>query len=254
MALIDCPECGIQVSSAAVSCPKCAYPIAPAVRSAPGKTAQDPQPERNTADDKPTDWDKLSEWYEREIDPQPEKRAPEQLGEVERDVRSGFPQRTGLSKRNKVMLGVAGVLLLWVIVIVLGGGQQRPSALVATSQPAEASKSTSGFERLCASSPAAFVAEATGIPQDRIKITECDDAHLTVYAYPHNTGTPAGEHLSKLLPAMVKAAYLRPRQMCFIHFKVAERGTTVTGAAGKHIVSRATYDFNRDVVDWSGGR
>jgi len=27
MALIKCPECGAQVSSAADSCPKCAYPI-----------------------------------------------------------------------------------------------------------------------------------------------------------------------------------------------------------------------------------
>ncbi len=30
MALIDCPECSTQVSSAAVSCPKCAHPIAAA--------------------------------------------------------------------------------------------------------------------------------------------------------------------------------------------------------------------------------
>jgi len=28
MALINCPECGAQVSSSAESCPKCAYPIA----------------------------------------------------------------------------------------------------------------------------------------------------------------------------------------------------------------------------------
>ena len=28
MALINCPECGVQVSSCAESCPKCAYPIA----------------------------------------------------------------------------------------------------------------------------------------------------------------------------------------------------------------------------------
>lgn len=28
MALIQCPECGAQVSSSAGSCPKCAYPIA----------------------------------------------------------------------------------------------------------------------------------------------------------------------------------------------------------------------------------
>jgi hypothetical protein len=28
MALINCPECGTQVSSIAESCPKCAYPIA----------------------------------------------------------------------------------------------------------------------------------------------------------------------------------------------------------------------------------
>ena len=30
MALIDCPECGAQVSSLAVACPKCAAPIAAA--------------------------------------------------------------------------------------------------------------------------------------------------------------------------------------------------------------------------------
>lgn len=28
MALIECPECGVQVSSSAESCPKCGYPIA----------------------------------------------------------------------------------------------------------------------------------------------------------------------------------------------------------------------------------
>jgi len=37
MALIECPECEREVSSAAVSCPKCGYPIADAVREAPGK-------------------------------------------------------------------------------------------------------------------------------------------------------------------------------------------------------------------------
>ena len=38
MALIDCPECATQVSSAAVSCPQCGYPIAESVGSALGKT------------------------------------------------------------------------------------------------------------------------------------------------------------------------------------------------------------------------
>jgi hypothetical protein len=125
MTLGRCAECGGKVSTKAEKCPHCGAPS--------------PPNEVIAKNDKPTDWDKVSEWYEREIDPQPKKWAPEQLGEVERDVRSGFPQRTGLSKRNKVMLGVAGVLLLWVIVIALGGGDQRPSALVATPQPAEAS-------------------------------------------------------------------------------------------------------------------
>jgi hypothetical protein len=45
MALIDCPECGIQVSSAAVSCPKCAYPIAEAVQDALGNT-EEPKPKK----------------------------------------------------------------------------------------------------------------------------------------------------------------------------------------------------------------
>ena len=31
MALIDCPECGTQVSSAAPSCPKCGFPIGSAL-------------------------------------------------------------------------------------------------------------------------------------------------------------------------------------------------------------------------------
>jgi hypothetical protein len=38
MALIDCPECGTQGSSAAVSCPKCGYPIAETVRDVINKT------------------------------------------------------------------------------------------------------------------------------------------------------------------------------------------------------------------------
>jgi hypothetical protein len=34
MALINCPECGAQVSDAAPACPKCGYPIATAAASA----------------------------------------------------------------------------------------------------------------------------------------------------------------------------------------------------------------------------
>lgn len=37
MALIDCPECGTQVSSAAPSCPKCGFPVAHAASKATGK-------------------------------------------------------------------------------------------------------------------------------------------------------------------------------------------------------------------------
>jgi hypothetical protein len=37
MALIDCPECGTQVSSAAPSCPKCGFPVADADSKATGK-------------------------------------------------------------------------------------------------------------------------------------------------------------------------------------------------------------------------
>ena len=58
MALIDCPDCASQVSSAAVSCPKCGYPIAKEVQRAVrdpeaetseewktlGETAHDPKP------------------------------------------------------------------------------------------------------------------------------------------------------------------------------------------------------------------
>ena len=39
MPLIDCPECGKQVSSAAVSCPECGYPIAQEAQKAPSKAA-----------------------------------------------------------------------------------------------------------------------------------------------------------------------------------------------------------------------
>jgi hypothetical protein len=37
MALIDCPECGTEVSSAAPSCPKCGFPVADAAAKATGK-------------------------------------------------------------------------------------------------------------------------------------------------------------------------------------------------------------------------
>jgi uncharacterized membrane protein YvbJ len=37
MALIDCAECGTQVSSAAPSCPKCGFPVADAAAKATGK-------------------------------------------------------------------------------------------------------------------------------------------------------------------------------------------------------------------------
>jgi hypothetical protein len=37
MALIDCPECGTQVSSAAPSCPKCGFPVAVAAAKTTGK-------------------------------------------------------------------------------------------------------------------------------------------------------------------------------------------------------------------------
>jgi hypothetical protein len=45
VALIDCPECDTQVSSAAVSCPKCGCPIAESVRGAVGKTDK-PKPKK----------------------------------------------------------------------------------------------------------------------------------------------------------------------------------------------------------------
>lgn len=41
MALIDCPECGKLVSTAAAACPGCGYPIA---QKSDGATAQEPQP------------------------------------------------------------------------------------------------------------------------------------------------------------------------------------------------------------------
>jgi hypothetical protein len=37
MALIDCPECNVQVSRAAVSCPKCGFPVAQQVKHRLGK-------------------------------------------------------------------------------------------------------------------------------------------------------------------------------------------------------------------------
>ena len=37
MALINCPECNTQVSSAAASCPKCGFPIAQEVKRVTGK-------------------------------------------------------------------------------------------------------------------------------------------------------------------------------------------------------------------------
>ncbi len=38
MTLIQCPDCGQQVSDAAVACPRCARPIAPRPRSPPPPT------------------------------------------------------------------------------------------------------------------------------------------------------------------------------------------------------------------------
>ena len=72
MALIDCPECSAQVSSAAPSCPKCGYPIAQEVQRAVrdpeaetseewktlGATAHDPKP-REKPPSKPTGTQKL---------------------------------------------------------------------------------------------------------------------------------------------------------------------------------------------------
>ena len=39
MALIDCPECNEQVSTAAASCPKCGFPVAQEAQKAPSKAA-----------------------------------------------------------------------------------------------------------------------------------------------------------------------------------------------------------------------
>jgi len=39
MALVDCPECGTQISSAAPSCPKCGYPVAQEAHKALSKAA-----------------------------------------------------------------------------------------------------------------------------------------------------------------------------------------------------------------------
>jgi hypothetical protein len=88
MALINCPECAAQISSAASSCPRCGYPIA--ARQAPPA-------------------------------PQSEKWAPGQLDEAEAGVRSDSPRSTGLSKTNKILAGVLGLLAL--AVVIAGGAK-----------------------------------------------------------------------------------------------------------------------------------
>ena len=48
MALIDCPECGKPVSTAAHTCPNCGYPIAEKLAQEPAASAASPGPERTT--------------------------------------------------------------------------------------------------------------------------------------------------------------------------------------------------------------
>ncbi len=43
MALIDCPECGRQVSSSASACPGCAYPLVSGAFPAPTQVAAEPE-------------------------------------------------------------------------------------------------------------------------------------------------------------------------------------------------------------------
>jgi membrane protein YdbS with pleckstrin-like domain len=58
MALIDCPECGKPVSTAAHTCPNCGYPIAEKLAQEPAASAASPGPERTTllAEVRPSWW------------------------------------------------------------------------------------------------------------------------------------------------------------------------------------------------------
>lgn len=236
MALIDCPECGTQVSSKAASCPKCGYPIALSVREAYGTPVTDSPTEHRVA-------------LERDL---------------ERYKSSAHSKAGSTSKKpggtnRRLLIGVP-VLLLVLLITSMGDDEDAPSRRTPSAETSDEvetvgeRRSQSRLGLLCATDPARFVSQATGIPVDRIEITECDETSLTVYAYPRDRSTLAGEHLSKLLPALVRASYLTPQEPRFIHFKVAERGRTVTGASGARIISRAMYDFVNDTVDWTGGR
>jgi hypothetical protein len=61
MALINCPECGKQVSTAAKACPACGFPVAEQVAATPGPDGHSPAADELLAEVRPSWWNYF--WY-----------------------------------------------------------------------------------------------------------------------------------------------------------------------------------------------
>ena len=62
MALINCPECGKQVSTAATACPACGFPVAAQAISPTSSTRQGPAADQLLAEVRPSGWNYFWHW------------------------------------------------------------------------------------------------------------------------------------------------------------------------------------------------
>lgn len=128
--------------------------------------------------------------------------------------------------------------------VAVTGDDVSPTRTASTTRQ----KAQTGFDALCSEDPTKFIGEAIGVAPDRVELVKCGGSDLTVSAFPRDVWTPATEHLSRLLPALVHGGHMRSGEMVFVHLRVKERGKTATGAPGVRTLSGAHYDFNTDSV------
>jgi hypothetical protein len=63
MALINCPECGKPVSTAAKGCPACGFPVAETVVPTTGPAGRSPSPDELLAEVRPSWWNYFWHWF-----------------------------------------------------------------------------------------------------------------------------------------------------------------------------------------------
>ena len=117
MALINCPECNTEVSSAAAACPKCGYPVAKEVQEVLQPTHASAQESEH--------WEEVRDWYENEIDP---KSSEHELRQSRTSVESKPIQSPVDNKTKTRQRLLIGLPILFLIIVIAWIVEDEPTA------------------------------------------------------------------------------------------------------------------------------